>query len=335
MGRGAIRLIALLAWLACQHHLSLASPPLDVKASAETLPATSDDPASIRRALKEMRIWTTAQVIVPLDQCAVGQDEDGRAFIAAASDFTRAEHALIDPYRQQFGCAGFSEALRFAAPLLDRARYTTEMSLAKLQWAATTISTVLCLASLAVWVQSYWCADYAGWCRNAYCGGLLTFNGRIFIHGMRDEKTVKSGLHSFTTTPSIAAKTVEVLVADSCADSNHSWQVGQRAVFYYRYRGARTEHIALLPFWMPLLLAIIWPCVHARQLLSSRKRRGKDRCARCGYDLRATPQRCPECGLVQKHNGLLGVSYPLLTKYQNTMCGVNAEISLLQGSLCR
>jgi hypothetical protein len=36
----------------------------------------------------------------------------------------------------------------------------------------------------------------------------------------------------------------------------------------------------------------------ALRALRQGRRRGKDRCAGCGYDLRATPERCPECGRV-------------------------------------
>lgn len=52
----------------------------------------------------------------------------------------------------------------------------------------------------------------------------------------------------------------------------------------------------LIPLWMPTGVAatfaawLIWPVYRARQ------RRRQNRCVRCGYDLRATPNRCPECG---------------------------------------
>jgi hypothetical protein len=53
------------------------------------------------------------------------------------------------------------------------------------------------------------------------------------------------------------------------------------------------------PFWMPVVLFAVLPAVWIR-LAYARWRRRTDPgcCVICGYDLRATPERCPECGTV-------------------------------------
>jgi hypothetical protein len=52
----------------------------------------------------------------------------------------------------------------------------------------------------------------------------------------------------------------------------------------------------LLPAWLfPIFFAIL-PAFALMQRLRTRRRIGNHLCINCGYDLRATPGRCPECG---------------------------------------
>jgi hypothetical protein len=48
-----------------------------------------------------------------------------------------------------------------------------------------------------------------------------------------------------------------------------------------------------IPLWLPLAVCVI-PLLISRLRIGLRRKRG--RCDRCGYDLRATPGLCPECG---------------------------------------
>jgi hypothetical protein len=54
-----------------------------------------------------------------------------------------------------------------------------------------------------------------------------------------------------------------------------------------------------VPYWFLLIVSGLWP---VRRFLAFRRRRKRmvagQFCEGCGYDLRATPERCPECGKV-------------------------------------
>ena len=70
---------------------------------------------------------------------------------------------------------------------------------------------------------------------------------------------------------------------------------------------ASTGLIVIMPLWIPTVLfgfLCVWrahPFYHHRR----RKRKKLGLCVKCGYDLRASKERCPECGTAMQKNGAL------------------------------
>jgi hypothetical protein len=56
-----------------------------------------------------------------------------------------------------------------------------------------------------------------------------------------------------------------------------------------------------IPLWFPLALFAVMPTAWEVARRNQRRRSSLHLCDRCGYDLRATPDRCPECGTVPLH----------------------------------
>jgi len=55
----------------------------------------------------------------------------------------------------------------------------------------------------------------------------------------------------------------------------------------------------VFPVWFPIPFLLVFPSLYTRRALRRRKVRRwikSDCCATCGYDLRASPDKCPECG---------------------------------------
>ena len=52
-----------------------------------------------------------------------------------------------------------------------------------------------------------------------------------------------------------------------------------------------------IPQWFVALILAVFPALWFGAFVKRRSRAASGRCANCGYDLRASPDRCPECGM--------------------------------------
>ncbi len=59
-----------------------------------------------------------------------------------------------------------------------------------------------------------------------------------------------------------------------------------------------TYHAYSAPLWAFCVLFLLWPTLRVALWIREQMRYGENCCAKCGYDLRATLDRCPECGML-------------------------------------
>ena len=56
------------------------------------------------------------------------------------------------------------------------------------------------------------------------------------------------------------------------------------------------HHELYLPWWAVTIALLLLPSTFAYLALRDQRRLNQGLCRKCGYDLRASPDRCPECG---------------------------------------
>jgi len=66
-----------------------------------------------------------------------------------------------------------------------------------------------------------------------------------------------------------------------------------------------TDWAVVIPMWLPSLLLLILPLIQISKYVRGGRRIALGCCRSCGYDLRASPDRCPECGKVPPSNAVV------------------------------
>lgn len=183
---------------------------------------------------------------------------------------------------------------------------------------AAALSLVVCVATCALWVRGYFVSDYfllsSAWDKavGSYCTvGVFSSQGGLRGFFVRHEKLVAIEQRrlsaSFDHVTNDEKRRADALSGGDVAWKAFGFGVGRgsyRVGAPSNYRGqtvtAGTDesYHVMAPAWAIVLVTGIWPAVWLRATLrtSSRHRRGL--CPACGYDLRVTPDRCPECGAV-------------------------------------
>jgi hypothetical protein len=186
----------------------------------------------------------------------------------------------------------------------------------KLFTLAAVASAVLCIALCVLWVRSYWYEDYA---IRGSASGVRTFRSRegTIVLSINDVPYMHSSWQSGLIdrnrpwglpSPSSPAPAWEHLyrlgfthrysVAAPNANATARFAAIGRPVppmTHLRYIG--------VPYWLMVALLGAGPVLRIVASFARRRRQHRGYCRTCGYDLRATPDRCPECGAAAAAKG--------------------------------
>ena len=172
------------------------------------------------------------------------------------------------------------------------------------------LSLILCLAACVLWVRSYWRADFAmvtlaseprrtsAYNPFGYVEHFNTFrNTFVFVRSSRGKlwtqrQEIISGPHPPTKWRVTSRRPDEG--GRIHAGMQSEWTA---AGFSWRRGRLRGEWRALgVPWWFVCAATSVAPTIWFRRWRRRRRRLGHGRCTTCGYDLRGSPERCPECG---------------------------------------
>jgi hypothetical protein len=162
------------------------------------------------------------------------------------------------------------------------------------------LSLLICMATAAFWVRSRTMIDYLRWTDHRHFPALVSSDGRIicgyqFWDGGVGGGETGFGVGSRPGDPPYWERGVGESSRNYVAGFEWSPAADVQPSDEFISIPLPTTFLISVPHWLLCVLAAIAVFMW---LGSWRRRRPRDAglCRVCGYDLRASPERCPECG---------------------------------------
>jgi hypothetical protein len=172
-----------------------------------------------------------------------------------------------------------------------------------------TLSLALCLATVSFWVRSYsQTCELVSFQREGEHRRFYVSGGRIGIDNIPQSRYEDDEYRDSGKRFSRLRAELDALLKDKPIDGL-SPREREKASKISAQQTALLKQLRLrpTPYWshstpiaLPLILTLfaILPAVAFIRFCGTRRRRRLGLCPSCGYDLRATPDRCPECGTI-------------------------------------
>jgi hypothetical protein len=158
---------------------------------------------------------------------------------------------------------------------------------------ASGLSLLLCIALCVLWAMGYSYMGSLNWVRaDGHFTWLMSEHGGLYLaRGWQQGPRHAEQPEFFTLWLNVWRQPWE----EEHGIPARRW-MGVRAFTVHPPDHREPARVLVVSDWLVALAAAVLPAMWVGRLLRRRRRAGTGRCLHCGYDLRASPERCPECG---------------------------------------